>query len=139
MPYKNVGAVKNATINAAVNLERDGSDLRIKVYATSVFKDAHVKLYQNAQVLTDDVQMLSPTDTFDKTMANPTGADHDFRVVVTDSIGRELVSYQPAKDEVEQIPDAARRSLHQRSYRRTRTLLSGTALGTVPARHVSAS
>jgi len=108
MPYKNVGAVKNATIDAAVNLERNGSDLRIKVYATSVFKDAHVKLYQNAQVLTDDVQMLSPTDTFDKTMANPTGADHDFRVVVTDSTGRKLVSYQPAKDEVEQIPDAAK-------------------------------
>ncbi|KRL98257.1 DUF5107 domain-containing protein [Levilactobacillus hammesii] len=108
MPYKNVGAVKNATIDAAVNLEREDDELRVKAYATAVFKDAHIKLLHNGEVLADEVQTLSPTETFAKTYANPAGADHDFRLEVTTASGRVLVSYQPAKDEVEQIPDAAK-------------------------------
>lgn len=108
MPYKDVGAVKNATINAAINLERQGETLTVKAYATAVFKDAHIKLIHNDQVLIDEVQTLSPTATFTKTYDNPAGADHEFLLEVTDATGHVLVSYRPAKDEVKQIPDAAK-------------------------------
>lgn len=108
MPYKDVGAVKNATINAAINLERHGDELTVKVYATSTFQQAHIKLTHNDQLLADEVQTLSPTATFTKTYDNPTGADHEFCLTVTDDQGRVLVSYRPAKDEVQQIPDAAK-------------------------------
>ena len=38
MPYKKVGAVKNATIHAALNAEVSSSEMHVLVYATSEYR-----------------------------------------------------------------------------------------------------
>ena len=45
MPYKDIGVVKNASIDAAVNLEKDEIDRKVIVmaYATSVFEQVTVE------------------------------------------------------------------------------------------------
>ena len=42
MPYKKVGAVKNASIHAAVNLELTETGAKIVVYATEEYADAEI-------------------------------------------------------------------------------------------------
>ena len=53
MPYKEVGSVKNATVDAAVNLETTSEGLKIVAYATSEFKDARIILKNKNDVLID--------------------------------------------------------------------------------------
>lgn len=109
MPYKNAGAVKNATIDAAINLDVTDTGVDVKAYATSRFENAHVRLFQNDTLVADDVITLSPTETFAKTFPDLTGDPADFRLQVTDDAGHELVAYQPATDRVQPVPDAATR------------------------------
>lgn len=108
MPYKTVGAVKNATIDAAINLERKGDGFDVKVYATSAFSDAHIKLYHNDEIVADEVTKLSPNDTFSREYAGLSGKDHEFRLEVTDKEGKVLVAYRPVKYEIKEIPGAAK-------------------------------
>lgn len=46
MPYKDIGVVKNASIDAAVNLEVNETlkSAKILVYATSLFEEATIEL-----------------------------------------------------------------------------------------------
>jgi len=108
MPYKTVGAVKNATIHAAVNLEEQQQGYEIRAYATSIYPDAHIKLSQNGQLLLDETVTLSPTQTFIKDYPKITGKPEEFKLEVTDNAGNQLVAYQPAKPQITQIPDPAK-------------------------------
>lgn len=107
MPYKAVGAVKNATIDAAVNLEKHGDQVKVIAYATSEFKDAKIKLTQDDTVVFTKTVTLSPTQTFEETQTGIQGTDQSLTVTVTASDGRKLVSYTPDEEKIEQIPDAA--------------------------------
>lgn len=106
MPYKNVGAVKNATINAAVNMEQSDNGVKIRAYATSNFPDAHVLVYQNDELFEDETVSLSPEQTFEHEyqIAN---FGSNLKVVIKDQQGVTLVEYQPDKDDIKPIPDAA--------------------------------
>ncbi|CAK4844811.1 unnamed protein product [Aphanomyces euteiches] len=95
MPYKNIGVVKNATIDAAVNLELDEATghVIVQAYATSVFEGAAIELkatFKAALELKDNEQL------------------HDLKLTIYDAKQAVLVSYQPKKAEIEQIPDAAK-------------------------------
>lgn len=107
MPYKAVGAVKNATIDAAVNLEITKDGLTVKAYATALFKNAQIKVYQNDEVVAEDTVTLSPEQPFEKKYAL-TGPADEFRVVVTDASDRQLVAYQVATDQIQPIPEPAK-------------------------------
>ncbi|NBD24224.1 DUF5107 domain-containing protein [Paenibacillus sp. T1] len=111
MPYKEIGVVKNATIDAAVNLEVDEANRQATVmaYATSVFAGAVIELRGARREYLKTTVELSPTATF-KSIVTIDEADraHDLIVVIRDADGRVLVSYRPAKPSIEQVPDAAK-------------------------------
>ncbi|CAI7678222.1 unnamed protein product, partial [Penicillium discolor] len=111
MPYKNIGVVKNASIDAAVNLELD-EQLRVATvmaYATSVFEGATITLKGRKRTYVNDTVTLSPESTY-KTIITLDDEDqpHDLIVTVRDAKQKLLVSYKPAKPSIEQIPDAAK-------------------------------
>jgi tetratricopeptide (TPR) repeat protein len=110
MPYKNIGMVKNASIDAAVNLEVDEHTRQAAVmaYATSVFEGAAIELKGKIKTYFKEIVHLSPVHTF-KTVVTLADEDQeaDLRVSVLDESGRELISYQPKKSELEPVPDAA--------------------------------
>ncbi|MFC4809805.1 DUF5107 domain-containing protein [Paenibacillus sp. GCM10023250] len=111
MPYKDIGVVKNATIDAAVNLEVDEAtgQATVMAYATSVFAGAVVELRGAKREYLNAAVELSPTSTFKSIV--PIGEDdraHDLTLTVRDANGRVLVSYRPAKPSIEQVPDAAK-------------------------------
>lgn len=107
MPYKAVGAVKNATIDAAVNLEKKGNQVRVVAYATSTFEDAIVKLTQGDSIIFEKTATLSPVKTFEEIQDDISGAEHTLTVTVTSAEGKQLVSYTPQKEKIEEIPEAA--------------------------------
>ncbi|MFA9558309.1 DUF5107 domain-containing protein [Evansella sp. AB-rgal1] len=109
MPYKNAGIVKNASIDAAVNLEVDGDKITVSVYATSVFEQATIALTGKNNSYFHQTVDISPNNTFQQTVVlDKNDAEHDLCVEVYSQDGTLLVSYQPAKPEVLQTPDAAK-------------------------------
>ncbi|QGG61119.1 DUF5107 domain-containing protein [Loigolactobacillus bifermentans] len=107
MPYKAVGAVKNATIHAAVNLEKNAEQVTVAAYTTSAYPGAHVILTAKGKKVYDQVVDLSPTATFKDVQENVSGTAQDLTVTVTDATGNTLVTYTPDADKIEKIPDAA--------------------------------
>lgn len=134
MPYKNIGYVKNATIDAAVNAIYDeaAGQLTISAYTTSVQKGAQILLTlpgengRQEKVLYEETSDLSPEETYEvkidreKLQQIPTFAEGEqngtevlcgLRVCVCAADGRELVSYHfPKKIEAE-VPEPAKAAL----------------------------
>ncbi|TVY02176.1 DUF5107 domain-containing protein [Cohnella terricola] len=111
MPYKDIGVVKNASIDAAVNLEVDegARQATVMAYATSKFADAVVELRGRKRVYLQTVVELSPTSTFKSIVPlDEEDRAHDLTVIVRDREGRTLIAYRPAKPSIEQVPEAAK-------------------------------
>ena len=107
MPYAQLGMVKNATKEAMLNLELTGNEIQVMVYATSVYEEAFVSIYQNEILLFIEETTLSPKDIFNQTFVVDAIDLEDLKVVVTDKRGTILVQYQPEILENKSIPAAA--------------------------------
>lgn len=103
MPYKKVGQVKNATVHAALNLEKTESGLHIIVYATEKYKNAGIVLRKNGTEIYRDTADLSPVDIYEAEIPAEVSDMHEFKVSVVCE-GQTLVEYQP---EEEKIPELA--------------------------------
>ena len=104
MPYKKVGAVKNASIHAALNLEIAEDHIHVVVYATERYEDAQIVVKKQGEEVYREKTLLSPTDIYEKDI--PVGAEkpQDIQVLVYGG-ERLLVEYQP---EDEGIPELAK-------------------------------
>jgi tetratricopeptide (TPR) repeat protein len=108
MPYAQVGVVKNATKEAMLNMEWQGNILQIKVYATGVYKNACVQLMNKGGIAATYTTDLSPENIFMAShTAADTGAPQDWKLIVQDHAGNELVAYQPSLPGKKEIPSAA--------------------------------
>lgn len=96
MPYKKVGAVKNATIHAALNAEVGEKETRVIVYATGTYSQAKIVVTKNGEEIFREGTPLSPVEIYDRTI--PVGSKQPeeltFSVIVQ---GKTLVSYTPEK------------------------------------------
>ncbi|MBQ4178006.1 MAG: DUF5107 domain-containing protein, partial [Lachnospiraceae bacterium] len=110
MPYKKVGQVKNATIDAAVNLERkaDGS-AHVIVYATAPHEAATVELYVDGCLAFSRQTQLSPVNIFEETLAADVQKDTQLRVVVRDA-EKVLVEYQPVEQGIPEMAKPAEKA-----------------------------
>lgn len=108
MPYASIGAVKNATKEAMLNLEADGNSLALKVYATSEYPNATIKLYFKDQPVKEYRSTISPEKIFTETFAHTSPVTiTNWKLIVSDEAGNELVSWQPEPVEQKEIPPAA--------------------------------
>ncbi|WP_337103389.1 DUF5107 domain-containing protein [Paenibacillus sp. YIM B09110] len=111
MPYKNIGVVKNATIDAAVNLEIDAATgtVTIQAYTTSSIDGLTIELVSRNRNYVKECADLSPSSTFTATVPlHANDEEHDLRLTVKDASGKLLVGYQPKKQQIEEIPEAAK-------------------------------
>lgn len=109
MPYKNIGMVKNATMDAAVNLEVEDGTLRVAVYTTSAYKNAQLELKSKDHVYLQKTLNISPEDTYQgECKLYPGDEESDLLLTVKDPDGKVLVSYKPVKKKYEQIPEPAK-------------------------------
>lgn len=106
MPYKGIGYVKNATTDAAVNLEVGKNEISVQVYATGVYENATVTVKNKGEVISEERVNISPVNLYKKELISEVAKESDISVTVTyeDKI---LVSYKPTQQEIEQLPDPA--------------------------------
>ncbi|AIQ51261.1 tetratricopeptide repeat containing protein [Paenibacillus sp. FSL R7-0331] len=127
MPYKNIGVVKNASIEAAVNLEVDAASGRAEVqaYATSVMEQATIVLKGANRTYIERSVQLSPKDedAFKESVTLDAGEqEHDLKLTVRAADGRLLIAYQPKRPDIEQVPDAAKPLAEPHELRSTEEL-----------------
>ncbi len=108
MPYALIGVVKNATKEAMVNMEVADKTITIKVYATAKYKNAHIRLLNQGELVKEFVKDLSPEEVFIDALTTAGAVDlTNWKIEVLDNNGKELVSWQPQADVKKDIPAAA--------------------------------
>ncbi len=106
MPYKAAGVVKNATIDAAVNMTCTQEGVEIIVYATGTHL-ADIELTYDGKVLMKEKKVISPTDIYKKTCVIENIKEETKLTIRVTEDGRELVSYTPEKQEIPELPKPA--------------------------------
>ena len=103
-PFRDIGGVKNANTEAAVNLEVKDGKVFVGFYATSDHPTANVSLKLKDQVLLQETTAINPGKSYVKEVTFPAGADeHDLRASLS-ADGSELVAYSPIKLQPEDKP-----------------------------------
>ena len=96
-PFRDIGGVKNANLDAAVNLEVTDGQAKFGFCTTRVFPTAIVQLKAGAQVLFEEQIAIDPARPYSKQVAVPAGTDpHEVRAALSAG-GRELVAYSPIR------------------------------------------
>ncbi len=93
-PVKNIGEVKNATIDAAVNCEMRDGKLYLGYYATGVFEGCKITVKEGDKVIFEDTCDLSPENTYEKYI----DASVDYNKIsatLTSADGKLLVGHKP--------------------------------------------
>lgn len=109
MPYRDVGMVKNATKEAAVNLEIKGHEAEIILYVTSVYEKVKVELLKSKAILFTETIASSPENSYQKkiTLADDI-LPEEIKLVITDLVtGKELVSYRAERYIEQPVPSPA--------------------------------
>ncbi len=99
--------MKNASIHAVINLETREDEIHILAYGTQEYPNARILLTYGNETLLDELTLLSPVHTYEKTLH--TGVEDETRLTLKVlSEDRELVSYTPLKKELPKLPSPAK-------------------------------
>ena len=105
MPYKSAGAVKNASLDAAMNVERRDTKIAVTVYTPSGLENTEIVLFDGSRELYKGTLNLKPSEIFE-TEIEADGIDFEN---VTAKIIRDtktLLVYEPVKN-AEPVPSPA--------------------------------
>ncbi len=105
MPYKAVGQVKNASIDACVNLTNENGKIGVTVYATGRHEAKITVTYDEEAILCENA-VISPTDIYEKSIAFDAADETKLTVSVTEG-ENVLVAYTPEKQEIPKLPKPA--------------------------------
>ena len=94
-PIRDIGEVKNATIDAAVNMEQRGENLFFGFHVTGKFEDATVRVTAKDQVLFTETLTMTPDAPYLKEIPLGEVAAEDVTVCLVSREGKVLVSYTP--------------------------------------------
>ena len=94
-PFRGIDGVKNANLDAAVNLDVTDGKIVYGFYTTKAFPDATVILKAGDKVLSEEHISINPGKPYAKQVVMPANQnEHDLRASIS-SGGRELVAYSP--------------------------------------------
>jgi tetratricopeptide (TPR) repeat protein len=108
MPYKEIGYVKNASIDAMVNLEIENGTADIKVYVTQKRK-VTILFEGNGEKIFSEETNLSPNTTYANkvNLQSPLLLPQNYCISIFDDQNNLLISYVPVIKSTEAIPDPA--------------------------------
>jgi tetratricopeptide (TPR) repeat protein len=104
-PFRDIGGVKKANLEAAVNLEvgKDGS-AKVGFNTTSAHAAAIVRLQAGSKMLLEETIAIDPGKPYNKQVAVPAGIDQHDLIASISADGKELVSYSPIRLTPEPMP-----------------------------------
>jgi len=104
-PFRDLGGVKSANLDAAVNLEVDKKDkARVGFCVTSAHGAATVRLKGGDVTLLEEKVAINPAKPWVKQIALPAGVDRDHLRASIEADGKELVAYTPVHPAPEPMP-----------------------------------
>ena len=106
MPYKKLGAVKNASCDVVLNLEIENQEAMVQVYTTGE-KKVKIVLATKEKTFLDTSVTLSPTHLFEEKITLPPVDPHKVTLSVYDIDNRLLLSYRPLEKKIEKAPAPA--------------------------------
>lgn len=130
-PIRQIGGVKNANDDAAVNLERKAPEtIKVGFNATSDFQQAKAVVYLSGQVYKEETIDINPAKPYVKEFSvDPSVKDTDVKVALLSKDGQELVSYQPEVLVKEEAPKPVERPKDPKEYKTNEELyLTGLRL-----------
>ena len=96
-PFRDIDGVKNANLDAAVNLDITNNTAKVGFCVTSAHDSAKVLVTSGSNTLLQENISISPGKPYVKQIPFPQGADpHELRAALAVD-GRELVSYSPVR------------------------------------------
>ncbi len=108
-PFRDLGGVKKANLDAAVNLDVNNGAAKVGFYSTSARPAATVTLKAGSKVLLQEKVAIDPGKPYAKQVSIPAGTDeHDLVASMSDG-GRELISYSPLRLKPEPMPKGTTR------------------------------
>lgn len=108
LPYKSVGAVKNATLDAAINIEVMDGKAFVSVYSPDK-KEITVTLSGRIEKYINEKIEISPEEPFTSVVSLNDDEETDLTLSVKDADGNEICSYTPAPEKYEKTPEPARK------------------------------
>lgn len=113
MPYKQIARIKNATIDAAINLEVEAGRAYLGAYVTRPRKNLSIRLTDASDRLLYEKRSLdlAPDHAFEHTLALEGVADAlGLQLTLLDEAGRVIVSYKPVQ-RTQELPSPAKPAL----------------------------
>ena len=107
MPYKKAGYIRNASLEAMVNLEVDEKGIKVYAYATEKFENADIKVTYDGKDIFCEKATISPEDVFEKEIPMEGLDRYKVKVSVCHE-GKELVSYQEKDYGIPKLAEPAR-------------------------------
>ena len=103
-PFRDIGGVKNANLDAAVNLDVTDGIASVGFYSTSARPAAKVMLAAGQKVLLQETVAINPGKPYVKQVPVPAGLDEHDLVASISEAGQVLVSYTPIRLEPMAMP-----------------------------------
>lgn len=107
MPYKGVGAVKNATVDGAINFEITDNQAEITAYTTAEYEFARVSVLYKGICMFEEMAAVSPEKVYHTYVDLKGGETTDYTVRLSDEDGRTIVEFTPLADELPKLPSPA--------------------------------
>lgn len=92
MPYRELGVVKNASSELLMNLEPEGTESRLKLFATSAQQGLHIVVRKAGNICFEQTCDLSPEQVFDRLV--PVNDLSETEVIIYGTNGREKLSWR---------------------------------------------
>lgn len=108
LPYKAVGAVKNATLKTAINLEVMNNKAFVSVYSPEVL-EVNISLSGRIEKYISEKVTVSPEKPFTSAALLQGDYETDLTLSVKDNDGNILCSYTPSHEAYEQTPEPAQK------------------------------
>jgi tetratricopeptide (TPR) repeat protein len=108
MPYREIGAVKNANTEAAVSLELTEGTAHFGVYATKPIPNAEIVLTEDGRRVFSARADLSPEQLFTGSANGISSPESALELTVLDSNGARVISYRPEAPKTEPLPEPAK-------------------------------
>ena len=103
-PFRDIGGVKKANLDAAVNLDVNNGTAKVGFYTTSAHPAAKVTLKAGQRILLQETVAINPGKPYIKQVSVTSDIDeHDLVASISDG-SKELVSYSPLRLKPEPAP-----------------------------------
>jgi tetratricopeptide (TPR) repeat protein len=103
-PFRGIDGVKNANLDAAVNLDVKNNSATYGFYTTKAYTNATALLKAGNKVVAEEKISINPGKPYSKEISLPAGIDaHDVRASLTVD-GKELIAYSPVRLQPEPKP-----------------------------------